>query len=303
MRPILPSIFIVFILFTSGQIIGQHSDNSGSGVTYKVYDQISKIYAYDKSIPINPKILSVNENEFERVEKIIFRGANNTTVPAYLILPPGSQVNIPVILIVDGVYGSKQRWFDDDSWPRGGLLRKSFIKSGFGVMVLDAVYHGERSYENNFQPPCWLDKCPHTGMRMITQTAVEYRQAIDYLESRPEIDSLKIGMAGISMGGMITFALSSVDTRLKSAAACVTPIYNDRLLSAVDPFTFSQHLNSESFLMLMGTTDDHYSMSDAQKLFATIEVPVKDLISYEGGHQPPAEYVQILTDWFSKNLK
>src|SRR5262249_31347558 len=50
------------------------------------------------------------------------------------------------------------------------------------------------------------------------------RLALDYLVSRPEIDSAKIGVTGISMGATRTWWLMALDERLKAgvAIACLT---------------------------------------------------------------------------------
>ena len=54
---------------------------------------------------------------------------------------------------------------------------------------------------------------------MIMQTAIEYRRAIDHLSTRSDIDTTQIEMMGLSMGGLITFELTSIDQRIKMAVA------------------------------------------------------------------------------------
>jgi len=43
---------------------------------------------------------------------------------------------------------------------------------------------------------------------------------VDYLNTRPDVDSSRIGMMGISMGGIETWLAASVDTRIK----CAVPV-------------------------------------------------------------------------------
>ena len=57
---------------------------------------------------------------------------------------------------------------------------------------------------------------PKTGG--IYHCAVAILKAVSYLETRPEVDPNRIGMAGSSWGGYFTTLLAGLDPRLKAAA-------------------------------------------------------------------------------------
>ena len=44
---------------------------------------------------------------------------------------------------------------------------------------------------------------------------------LDYLESRPDVDSRRIGMTGVSLGGMHTWLTASLDPRVGVAAPMI----------------------------------------------------------------------------------
>lgn len=44
---------------------------------------------------------------------------------------------------------------------------------------------------------------------------------LDYLEQRPDVDAARIGMTGISLGGMHTWLCASLDTRVAVAAPMI----------------------------------------------------------------------------------
>ncbi len=241
--------------------------NSLTVVSDEVFKSIIQFYEYDKEIPLDAKIVANQEFPYGNREKIVFTGINNSRVPSYFISPKDSTKTHPVILIVDGVYGSKERWFDDNSWPKGGLVTKALVNKGFVVMILDAVSHGERSAENDFAGP----PLEHliASRNMIMQTAMEYRRAIDYLTTRNDVDVNRIGMMGLSLGGLITFQLSSIDNRIKTAIAGVTPYIVEPKLQPVSSITFAGHITCDSYLVFVGNKDTYYTIDQARELFSS----------------------------------
>jgi dienelactone hydrolase len=272
-------------------------------VSQEVYQTIIQFYEYDHNIPIDARIVSKEECQGANKDKIVFTGVNNSQVPALLLIPKDGAETHPVVLVVDGMDGNKERWVQDDSWPLGGLVTKSLIKSGFAVMICDAAYHGERTSDNGFAPPPWPYQYPYLGRQMMIQTAIEYRRAMDYLSTRTDIDNSRIGMLGLSMGGMIIFALTSFDSRIKSALAGLTPILKEYEFQSFAPSTFASRINTKSFLMFMGNKDDFYTMKDAHQLYDMIPITDKEFVEYNTGHDVTTEYVTLVTDWFDKNLK
>ncbi len=272
-------------------------------VGQEVFRSIMQFYEYDRSIPLDSRIVSDETYQGASKQKIVFRGVYNSHVPSLLIVPKDSLVAHSVVLIVDGYGGSKDGWVDDESFSLGGLVTKALLKSGFAVMICDAVYHGERNFENEFSGPPHPFDYPNTGRQMIIQTAVEYRRAMDYLGTRRDIDTTRIGMMGISMGGFITFALSSIDPRIKSSIAGLTPILKEFKYQPIASSTFASRIQTNSFLMFVGSTDPYYTVREAHQLFDRIPAKVKDFVEYNSGHHVTKEYVEMVANWFSRNLK
>ena len=154
--------------------------------------------------------------------------------------------------------GTKDRWWSDDTWPQGGRLTKALAAEGIAALVLDTQFHGERAGAIGYQPVeeyvCPL--CSNARREMTIETVVDYRRALDYLATREDLDRKRVGAIGFSMGGLMTFALSAIDDRVRAIVPCVTPIRaNDPQWSgaAITPGTFAPHV-SVPVLMLMGRT-------------------------------------------------
>ena len=77
------------------------------------------------------------------------RGLHHCRVPAYLITPVHYAPPYPCILLAHGMDGSKEVWLESGS-VRADTAQK-LLMAGFAVMALDAPYHGERTYESDYE--------------------------------------------------------------------------------------------------------------------------------------------------------
>ena len=105
------------------------------------------------------------------------------------------------------------------------------------------------------------------------------------------------------MGALITFELSSIDPRIKTAVAGVVPPLRIKPLQAVDVWTFASYVGCSSFLMFMGNEDSLYTMEEAHEIFDRIPISQKEFIEFDAPHEPPLEYVGKVSDWFEQHLK
>lgn len=281
---------------------------SHSASTDEAYRSILQFYEYDKQIPLEGRVVEREESPTYIREKIVFNGIRDSRVPGYLGLPKAGSGPFPVVLLIDGINGSKSRWWEDDSWPHGGLATKQLLAAGFAVLALDAQYHGERIVANDYENPgamYFQRKWYNRTREMILQTTVEHRRAIDYLATRPEIDVERIGLLGHSMGGIVIFGLNASEPRVKTSVACVTPlnIWDPMELTVISPLNFARGVGKRPFLMLMGRSDSFYSASDVALLMKMIDGAPKHLKFYDSGHRLPADYVTEARQWFEQHLK
>ena len=267
----------------------------------EVFQAIRQIYEYNRKTPLQAQLIGKENFPTYTREKLVFTGIQHSRVPTYLAIPKSGSGPFPVVILIDGIGGSKARWFEVDSWQRGTLVVNALIESGFSAMALDARFHGERAAENDYQIPTDMTE----RRDMVVQSVIEHRRAMDYLATRPEIDTNRIGVLGLSMGGMLTFALASVDSRIKTAIAGLTPvgILKEPVAIPVAPQTFAGAIVNTPILMLMARKDNFYKVEEAQQLFDAIKGRQKELVFYDTNHRPPGEYATKAMDWFMKYLK
>jgi dienelactone hydrolase len=256
--------------------------------------------AYDESARLNARLIGqVDSAGFSR-DKIVFDGGAGSRVPALVAIPKNGPARHPVIVLVDGIGGWKERWWTPTSWNRGRILIDSLLAAGFAVAMADAPASGERTFENDFVTAESFVKDLPKWRNMGVKNAVETRRLIDYLVSRPDVDSARIGILGLSHGGMMTFALTAVDSRIKVAVAGLTPLKN--IPDVLMPPLYAP-LVRVPMLMLAGRTDAWYSAEQVDAAFRSIASKDKKLVWYDVGHRVPEAYAGEATRWFQHVLR
>ncbi len=188
-----------------------------------VLEKFTANVPYDKSLPLNPQITGVIETEDLIIEKIIITSRKNVYVPCTLYLPKKREGKVPVILMQMG-HAEKGKLH-----PMYQKIARLHAKNGFAVLSIDPVGQGERlSYidektgeilvpatcpeHQQFGNQCFL-----TGNYPIRYFICDAMRAIDYIETREELDSEKIGATGTSGGGTMTSLIMAYDKRIKAA--------------------------------------------------------------------------------------
>ena len=163
--------------------------------------------------PLNVQITGQLDKDGYVVEKIAFESLPKVYVTGNLYIPKRLVGRAPAVIYVCG--HSYSPYGDKAKYQRHGI---SLAKNGYVAFVLDsiqiaetfALHHGVYNQEMYD----WYS-------RGYTPAGVEVwnaMRAIDYLETRPEVDRERIGMTGRSGGAAMTWFTAAVDPRVKVAA-------------------------------------------------------------------------------------
>jgi sugar lactone lactonase YvrE/cephalosporin-C deacetylase-like acetyl esterase len=152
------------------------------------------------------------------VEKLTFQTRPGVRMTANLYVPDAAKTKkAPAILMVHGHWrGAKQ-----DPTVQSRCIGAA--KLGFVVLCVDAFGAGERGvgtalgeYHGDMTAATLLPLgTPLSGLQVY-----ENMRAVDYLETRPEVDKDRIGITGASGGGNQTMYAGAWDERFK----CVVPV-------------------------------------------------------------------------------
>ncbi len=178
----------------------------------------------DYNGPLNARVTGRIERSRYTIEKVIFESLPEFYVTADLYLPKEGGKH-PGVLMPMG------------HWEQGKLaaqpMAANLAMKGFVVLAYDPVGQGERqqAYDRRIEASLAggsTDQHFQAGAQSILagENFARYRiwdakRALDYLLSRPEVESEKIGCTGCSGGGTLTTYISALDPRIKVAApAC-----------------------------------------------------------------------------------
>jgi hypothetical protein len=137
--------------------------------------------------------------------------------------------------------------------------------------------------------PVLLRTQPDPSYNYLVHAVAAARNGITYLTQRKEVDPERIGMIGLSWGGVLTLLTNGQDSRLKAAVnvfgagyipeGCtwedrfftMTPYDKERWDTFIDPKNFlaSQHA---PILFITGTNDHCYYLPTFQKSYADVSV-------------------------------
>jgi pimeloyl-ACP methyl ester carboxylesterase len=98
-----------------------------------------------------------------------------------------------------------------NTWIEEHFIR-AFTDAGFAVFWLEMPYQFHRRPRAGIPSgQVFLSRTAAGLARNFRQSALDARRAVDWLSQRPEIDPKRIGLFGVSLGGMVGAAVYSVD--------------------------------------------------------------------------------------------
>ena len=167
---------------------------------------------------LQPVITGRLTNDEFTVEKIYFQASPDLYCTASLFLPRNLTNPAPTILyecghvqvVTNGVsYGNKAVYQVDGAW---------YARNGYVCLVLDTLLAGEiqgihAGTRNNGL--WWWNSRGYTPAGVEAWFGI---RALDYLCTRPEVDTNRFGITGHSGGGAYSWTITALDDRIKVAA-------------------------------------------------------------------------------------
>ncbi len=262
-----------------------------------VDDAVFRIYRglfdYDRA-DLAAKVEAVDDrSEHWRVEKVSFTAAyGGERIPARLFLPKNASPPFQTIVYFPPASALSLPSIDRVGGRDFGYLVRS------GRAVLFPVY--QQTYERRRPAPSG----PNYDREVVSQRALDVRRAIDYLESRPDVDRGRIAFYGLSMGADEGAIVGAVEPRLRTLVLVAAGL-DEGLPPEVDGLNFAPRVHVP-VLMVNGRYDFASPFETSQvPLFRLLGSPEKDKkhVVFDSGHVPPwPDVVRETLDWLDRYL-
>jgi len=280
--------------------------NSGSEpMDDEAFGMVRQFMEYDASARLRARTVFSELRQVYKFEKIVFNGALGRRIPAQLAIPRIRVAPYPCVLLIHDLAGSKDDWWEDENLIRGGLLARKLLASGHAVLCLDLPAHGERTQEQDYEPTSELAFSSQQGSRLrslLFQGVVDQRRALDYLETREEIDSSRIAVNGYGYGGLVALMLTTAEPRVGAINVCALPMANGNP-AVFAPRHFAPRLSGKPVQVLAGRFDQNAPEEQTRHFHQLIDSVKKKLHVYESNHRLPKEYSEHVLQWIRTQLK
>jgi dienelactone hydrolase len=220
----------------------------------RVFDHL--LYAPTPTPP-NPTLIGRTVKGDYVEEYLTFQTTPDIRVPAYVLIPSQATRPAPALVVLHDhggfyLWGKEKVVAGDTPHPAltdfkrqyydGRSIATELVRRGYVVIAIDMFYWGERRMLLDEDPPAYRERERMTKeeidafhrrsgqseqlvARSLFTAGVSWPgvmlwddiRTIDYLASRPEVDSRRIGCVGLSVGGYRSFVLAALDPRIKAA--------------------------------------------------------------------------------------
>jgi dienelactone hydrolase len=220
-----PSLVCAALLLAAAGQSAPAQSSPYSTVARNTFADLLKIPAEPPQVEVT--VHGTQEDEGLVTEDVSWTSLDGEIVPAFVIRPAKAAGRLPAVVCLHGSSGSREsmstKEFVIGPWQRPGggephdrllgwareLARRGYIALAITQRGLDS-----RTPAINTQSNALLVQ-GRTGMGAVLY---EIRQGLTYLGKRPDVDASRIGMTGLSFGGITTFYTWLLDGRVAAAA-------------------------------------------------------------------------------------
>jgi hypothetical protein len=169
---------------------------------------------------LKPVVTSTVDAEHFTIEKLHFQSVPGLYVTANLYVPKKAKLPAPAVLyvcghspaVINGVsYGTKVSYQHHPAW---------LAEHGYVCLIVDTLESGEIPGEHHgtySRGMWWWQTLGYTPAGVELWNAI---RALDYLETRKEVDQRRLGVTGRSGGGATSWWVGAADDRVK----CIIPV-------------------------------------------------------------------------------
>ena len=279
--------------------------------------------------PLDVKITGKIKRDGYHIEKVIYQSFPHHHVTANLYVSDNTRGKVPGVLFFCGHEMTSKA---TESYQKTAIL---FATHGFVVLVIDPISQSERIQLTDKQGINLTRGATteHTmlnaGSNLVGTSVVAYQlwdneRGLDYLLSRPEVDTTRIGVVGNSGGGTQATYFMAYEPRAKVAVPCSFVTRRANVFQTIGPqdgcwwipFEGSDRLDIGDFLIMhapqpllilsarydffdyAGTKETYEKMKQVYRVFGAPEKVMK--FTWSDGHGISKPKREAAVTWFRR---
>ena len=251
-------------------------------VSDAVFESFRRQFDYDP-LPLDVRLERTDSTREEwRAEFVSFTAAySGERMQAWVFLPRHGKPPYQTVVYFPGSGAINTH----TSAERRDMTGSFVVKSGraFVLPIYRSTYERSDSLTTDIpdQSIFWRDH--------VVMWGKDYRRALDYLSTRPDIDTTAFAYFGYSWGGLMGGLIPAIEPRIRTAVLYVAGLTMERPRPEVDPINYLPRVRIP-VLMLNGKYDFFFPAGTAQQPFferlGTAAADKKYVVD-EGGHDVP----------------
>lgn len=263
-------------------------------VSDEVFRAYKNLYDYDRR-PLDGRVDERNQGQADWVtERVSYTAAYGSERVSMILMLPRS-VSPPYQVAVH--------------FPGSDAVRASSSRSAF-TQYLHFLVRSGRAVAYPIYQQTYERRRPSTGENFLREISIQrgqdLRRAIDYVESRPDLDASKIAFYGVSLGAQLGPVYLAIEPRLRTGVLLSGGFETWTIPAETDPVNFAPRV-TQPVLMVNGREDFDLPYETAQvPMFKMLGTPAPDKrhAVLEGGHLPPRPLLVFkeILDWLDRYL-
>ena len=247
----------------------------------------------------------------------------NNRVPIYFFEPTDAGQPAPVVVIT-------HFWGASDLRPEIALAN-NLMQRGIASAILTLPYHMTRTPQGAKSGELAIQPDPAKLIAMMTQSELDIRRTLDFLDTRPELEHGKYGLVGISLGALVSGLAFALDSRVRYSAFVLGGadlahiIWNSsrviqqrevlrkegwtearlrKALASVEPLTYFPRAAPSRTLIIYGRFDTVVPRTSTEELRNALDNP--SMVALDTGHYGgvfiESKVLRTVADFFGEEM-
>ena len=300
---------------------------AGSGRATELYGLLGKLPPRDRKV--SAQLVATEDRGTYTLEKLVLDLNGLEPAPAYFARPKDKSGRLPTVLFNHSHGGGyrigKTEFIEGREYLANPPYAEFLTSLGYNALCFDAWVFGERATRTELET--FKDMLWH-GQVLWGMMVYDALKAVDYLVTRPDVDTKRLGTVGMSMGSSTAQWVGALDPRLKVVIdiCCLTDwhtlvevdglkghgiyYYVPDLLNHFTTAQMNALIAPRAHLSLAGNQDKLAPVAGLEKIDAELKKVYAasghpenwKLLRYDGGHLENPQMREEIRRWFVEKL-